>query len=103
MLDLWSRALGGAAETHGVEMNREAAAIASAHGHSVTAARIEDADLPRAHFDLVYSLHVVEHVADPTSFMGAIRAALRPGGYCLIDTPNIDTFDFRLFGGHHWG
>jgi len=104
MLDLWRRALDdGDAETHGVEMNGRAADLARSRGHTITTSRIEIADIPRAYFDLIYSLHVIEHVEDPTSFMMAARASLRPEGYLLIDTPNVDTFDFRVFGARHWG
>jgi len=103
MLDAWQRAFGGEAETHGVELNARAAAIARSRGHAVVDRRIEEAELPRAHFDLIYSFHVIEHVEDPTAFLEQSHAALRPGGYLLIDTPNVDTFDFRLFRRRHWG
>jgi 2-polyprenyl-3-methyl-5-hydroxy-6-metoxy-1,4-benzoquinol methylase len=102
ILDVWRRAF-GEVETHGVEMNEHAAAIARSHGHRVVSARIEDAELPEASFDLACSFHVVEHVEDPAAFLAAIRASLRPDGYALIDTPNVDTFDFRLFSRGHWG
>ena len=72
--------------------------IRIAEGHRVTHARIEETRLEPNSFDFVYSFHVIEHVEDPTSFMRAIHGAVQPGGYLLIDTPNVDTFDFRLFG-----
>jgi 2-polyprenyl-3-methyl-5-hydroxy-6-metoxy-1,4-benzoquinol methylase len=103
MLDQWRSALGGDAETQGVEMNHRAAELARSRGHTITASRIETAETPRGYFDLVYSLHVIEHVEDPTAFMTAARTTLRPEGCLLIDTPNVDTFDFRLFGARHWG
>jgi 2-polyprenyl-3-methyl-5-hydroxy-6-metoxy-1,4-benzoquinol methylase len=103
VLNQWRRAWDGAVETHGVEMNEHAARIASALGHVVIPKRIEDAALPGGSFDVVFSFHVIEHVEDPTSFMRAIAGTLKDDGYLLIDTPNVDTVDFRLFGKHHWG
>ena len=102
-LNQWKRAFDGEAKTHGVEMNEKAAAIAEAQGHRVLPKRIEECDLEKGFFDLVFSFHVVEHVEDPVSFMTAIAESLKPSGYALIETPNVDTADFRMFGKRHWG
>lgn len=106
VLNQWRAALaadGAEVETHGVEMNEKAAEIARAQGHDVTAARIEECSLPRGGFDMAYSFHVVEHVEDPASFMRSLRQAVKPGGLVLIETPNVDTLDFRLLRRRHWG
>ncbi len=65
-------------------------------------------------FDLVTSLEVLEHVADPAAFIAALRAALAPGGLLIMSTPNR-TVRSRLLlveaaersgmiprGTHHW-
>jgi 2-polyprenyl-6-hydroxyphenyl methylase/3-demethylubiquinone-9 3-methyltransferase len=39
-------------------------------------------------FDLVTSLEVVEHVADPAVFIGALGQRLAPGGLLILSTPN---------------
>jgi 2-polyprenyl-3-methyl-5-hydroxy-6-metoxy-1,4-benzoquinol methylase len=90
-------------ESCGVEMNAEAAEIARASGHRVFTARVEDAALEEGSFDLVYSSHVIAHVENPLSFLAGARRAVRPDGLVLIDTPNVDTIDFRLFGRGAWG
>lgn len=51
-------------------------------------ATIEQADLPAAYFDLVYSTMVIEHVADPDGFMAAIARTLKPGGIHVFMTVN---------------
>jgi 2-polyprenyl-3-methyl-5-hydroxy-6-metoxy-1,4-benzoquinol methylase len=102
-LDMWRDALDGRASTHGIEMNPQAAEVARAHGHHVTPERIEDADLPRGAFDIVYSFHVIEHVEDPVAFMNKVRHAVREDGFALIETPNVDCVDFRIFRRRHWG
>ncbi|WP_380877214.1 ubiquinone biosynthesis O-methyltransferase [Sphingomonas sp. DBB INV C78] len=39
-------------------------------------------------FDLVISLEVVEHVADPAAFIAGLAAALAPSGLMILSTPN---------------
>lgn len=39
-------------------------------------------------FDLVVSMEVIEHVADPAGFVGALADALAPGGLMVLSTPN---------------
>ena len=39
-------------------------------------------------FDLVTSLEVVEHVADPAAFVTALAQRLAPGGLLILSTPN---------------
>jgi len=39
-------------------------------------------------FDLVTSMEVLEHVADPAAFVGRLAGALAPGGLLILSTPN---------------
>jgi 2-polyprenyl-6-hydroxyphenyl methylase/3-demethylubiquinone-9 3-methyltransferase len=39
-------------------------------------------------FDLVTSMEVIEHVADPAAFVGALAAKLAPDGLLILSTPN---------------
>lgn len=40
------------------------------------------------YFDLVTSMEVIEHVADPAAFVAALAALLAPGGLMILSTPN---------------
>ncbi|RYD43736.1 MAG: bifunctional 2-polyprenyl-6-hydroxyphenol methylase/3-demethylubiquinol 3-O-methyltransferase UbiG [Sphingomonadales bacterium] len=48
----------------------------------------ELAALPPATFDLVTSMEVVEHVADPAAFIADLAARLATGGLMILSTPN---------------
>ena len=39
-------------------------------------------------FDLITCMEVVEHVADPASFLAVLARALAPGGLMILSTPN---------------
>ena len=46
---------------------------------------VEDLD---GQYDLITSMEVVEHVADPQDFIDALAARLAPGGLMILSTPN---------------
>lgn len=41
-------------------------------------------------YALIFLNHVLEHVADPVDFLGAIYARLRPDGIIYVETPHAD-------------
>ena len=107
----------GAAVT-GVDAAAENIAVASAHatgaGLSIDYRCGDVGELGLAGFDLVTSLEVLEHVADPAAFIAALRAALAPGGLLILSTPNRTARSRLLLveaaersgmiprGTHHW-
>jgi 2-polyprenyl-6-hydroxyphenyl methylase / 3-demethylubiquinone-9 3-methyltransferase len=50
--------------------------------------RAGGAEALEGHYDLVTSLEVVEHVADPAAFVGALAAAVAEDGLLIMSTPN---------------
>lgn len=47
-------------------------------------------DIADGTFDVVVTLHVVEHLGDPAATIAEIHRILRPGGLLLFATPNPD-------------
>ena len=90
-------------ETFGVDFDAKAVELARKAGHTVYEGRFEDADIPENFFDLVVATHVIEHVADPKAFAKRAFAVLKPGGVFLIETPNIEAADAKMFKNRHWG
>jgi SAM-dependent methyltransferase len=52
-------------------------------------------------YDVVTMFHVLEHMIDPVSAIKAAHALLKPSGFIVIETPNIQSWPARIFG-RHW-
>jgi len=83
----------GAGELVGVELEPRIYRLAILRTHRMPGIRIvkDDAlllNLEPESFDVVTSLHVIEHVADYRSYIRAQARLLKPGGVMLIACPN---------------
>ncbi len=80
----------GAAVT-GVDAAAENIAVARDHaagqGLAIDYQHADVADL-EGQYDLVTSMEVIEHVADPAAFVAALTARLASGGLMILSTPN---------------
>jgi SAM-dependent methyltransferase len=56
----------------------------------------DELDIPSAHFGLITSIEVLEHLENPGHFFGLIKRHLAPDGTCLITTPNVHSLNCRL-------
>lgn len=59
-------------------------------------------ELESASYDMIWSMHVIEHVADPNAFLAKLRSWLKPGGRLLLATPNAASWKARKEGSE-WG
>jgi 2-polyprenyl-3-methyl-5-hydroxy-6-metoxy-1,4-benzoquinol methylase len=73
-----------------------------AAGVEVIAAPIESAHVPQG-VDLFVLNQVIEHVPRPDRLLTMLAGALAPGGHIVIETPDTDGVDAKLFGKRHWG
>lgn len=53
-------------------------------------------DLGQATYDLVTAIEVIEHLEAPVRFLSQVRTLLRPTGYALVTTPNVDSLPARV-------
>jgi SAM-dependent methyltransferase len=66
--------------------------------------RVEDTHhIPAAGIDLITLFHVIEHVDRPGRVIGQLAEWLSPDGVLAIETPNLDSWDARLFHRTYWG
>lgn len=59
-------------------------------GITLQLARIEKVDFPARNFELIYSCHTFEHLADPVAQLRRVADWLAPSGLAYIEVPNID-------------
>ena len=64
--------------------------------------RAEDIELPRDHFDLIYGVHVIEHLSDPQRVFDKLATALAPGGRFYFVTPNAQSMGLEIFRDTWW-
>jgi len=82
----------------GVDICRESAEYgARTRGVDIFAGTLSEAFFADESFSAVHFSHLIEHVPDPRSFLCEVRRILRPGGFAIITTPNVDGFQARLF------
>jgi SAM-dependent methyltransferase len=77
---------------HGVDLSRSAVVIAAGRPETGKAtfccSALERLPFPDAAFDYISSHEVVEHVEDPAVVLQELHRVLKPGGVCVIATPN---------------
>jgi SAM-dependent methyltransferase len=77
---------------HGVDLSRSALVIAAGRPETGKArfccSALECLPFPDAAFDYISSHEVIEHVEDPAVVLRELHRVLKPGGVCVIATPN---------------
>jgi 2-polyprenyl-6-hydroxyphenyl methylase/3-demethylubiquinone-9 3-methyltransferase len=79
------------AKVMGLDAAPELIAVAREHAHAggleidYRAGEVCELD---GQFDLITCMEVIEHVADPVAFVGALSRLLAPNGLLLLSTPN---------------
>jgi 2-polyprenyl-6-hydroxyphenyl methylase / 3-demethylubiquinone-9 3-methyltransferase len=79
------------ANVTGIDATPEVIAVAREHAAAMGLEidyRAGDVQGLQGQFDLVTCLEVIEHVADPATFLKALAARLAPGGLLILSTPN---------------
>jgi SAM-dependent methyltransferase len=82
----------------GVEADERTSRAASMRGLNVFNGALCDARFPDSHFDVAAMYHVIEHVPSPRRELRELRRIIKPGGWLILETPNIATVWYRLLG-----
>ena len=88
----------------GVDTSEEAAVIADRqHGVKVVVGSLKSVGFEDASFDVVTLFHVLEHVTNPREVLLEARRLLKRNGRLVLQVPNIQSWQFRLFGAKWYG
>jgi len=89
---------------YGIELDTKVVKELKSKGYQIFQGRVEDCNqIPESYFDLITMFHVIEHVDDPDLLIKKIYRWLSPGGTLVIETPNINSWDAKLFRNTFWG
>ncbi len=85
-------------ETEGVEICKASADYARDQFNlSVHDTNLFECSFPNDHFPVIHFSHVIEHVPAPSDFLKEVYRILKPGGYIIVTTPNIEGLFARIF------
>jgi 2-polyprenyl-3-methyl-5-hydroxy-6-metoxy-1,4-benzoquinol methylase len=82
----------------GIEPSRWSVEIARQSGIEMIEGTLASSDLPDNHFDVVTLWDVIEHLSDPLSELQNVFRVIKPGGWVVIHTMNIESPFARLMG-----
>jgi len=89
---------------YGLELDAKVVERLKAEGFMGLCERVEDCHaISEGSIDLATMFHVIEHVDDPKAVCAAVAKWIPPGGVFAVETPNIDSWDARLFSRTYWG
>ena len=89
-------------DSHGVEINQQAALNGRLRGLRISAGTLQDASLAAEYFDYIRASHSFEHVTRPHETLDEIHRLLKPTGQLLLAVPNVDGLPARLFKRYWW-
>ena len=85
-------------QAQGIDPSEWAAEQAQRRGLKVRMGTLENSDLPHDAFDVITMWDVIEHLVDPAAELEQAREHLRPGGWLVVHTMDIDAPIARLMG-----
>lgn len=80
----------------GVEISKKAAELAKTRGLEIITQPFEKIKFNEK-FDLIILNHTLEHLENPLKILEKSKTLLNPKGYLLIDLPNFDSPNAKLF------
>jgi ubiquinone/menaquinone biosynthesis C-methylase UbiE len=89
-------------DVRGVDTSLEATQYArERYGLDVFTGEVSEAGYADGYFDVVTMWHVIEHVHDPKGTLAELHRIMKPGGLLVVSTPNLRSWDARIFG-RYW-
>lgn len=87
----------------GIDFDKRAIDSVSNSRIKVHLGSLENVDLPKKSYDLVFLIQTIEHVENPVKVLSAIYDLLKDGGKLIVVTDNTDSIDFKFYKRRYWG
>jgi len=84
-------------QTLGVEMSPDASKYATEQKLEILNDSIENVNLPKNEFEVVTMFNVLEHMTNLNSILRKVRDSLKPNGLLVIEVPNLDSLQRKVF------
>jgi SAM-dependent methyltransferase len=83
----------------GLDTSLEASSLAwHRHGVPAMVGDLQQTPLAKNSLAVLSMFHVVEHLPDPLGYLRAAHGLLKPSGRLVVQVPNADSLQFRVFG-----
>jgi len=91
-------------QVHACELNKSAIAIFKERYPHIPLYTVNLYDMnPIQKYDIIYCCDVIEHIWDIDEFMKSVISRLKPKGYLIFITPNVECESARKQSGNWWG
>jgi 2-polyprenyl-3-methyl-5-hydroxy-6-metoxy-1,4-benzoquinol methylase len=85
-------------DVEGIDFDAKAVEnVREKYGINARVGSLENFRYAEKSFDAITMNHVIEHVHDPVSLLQECYRILKPGGYLVLVTPNINSFGHQKF------
>jgi len=85
-------------DVYGVDADRNVEVVAEKYGFKIHVGVFDASIYEPDFFDYVTMNQVIEHVPDLDQTLSMISTVLKPGGYCVMSTPNANGWGAKAFG-----
>ena len=85
-------------DAEGVELSNWCVEVAQKKGLPVTQGTLDAPQIADAHYDVVTLWDVIEHVDDPAAEVRKAYEHLKPGGYLVMHTMDVDSLISKVLG-----
>lgn len=87
----------------GVDFSGDAVDALRQRGFNAVQSRFETLEWSGPPIDAIVMNQVIEHLEDPAAAVEKAHEILAPEGVLFLETPSVDSWDFKLFKRRHWG
>lgn len=94
--------LGARYARFGIEIHPQACCRAAHRGIEIIGSDFQTMPDAFGPFDCITAIDFIEHTTSPRRFVLELLDHIKPGGYLLIATGNLDAPTFRLMGARYW-